>query len=52
MEYLSKINIVGLKMTVKNGLEKNIFKFLQAFFFGPTDLLQKWEDFYPKLQIQ
>ena len=26
MEYVSKINIFGLKMMVKSGLEKNIFE--------------------------
>ena len=53
MEYLSKINIFGLKMIVKSGLEKIFLKFLLAqVFFGLTDLLHKWEDFCPTLQIQ
>ena len=30
MEYIPKINIVGLKMMVKSGLEKIFLKFLQA----------------------
>ena len=30
MEYVSKINIFGLKMMVKSGLEKIILKFLQS----------------------
>ena len=30
MEYVSKINIFGLKMMVESGLEKNILKFLHA----------------------
>ena len=30
MEYVSKINIFGLKMMVKSGLEKTILKFLHA----------------------
>ena len=35
MEYVSKINIVGLKMMVKSGLEKIFLKFLhgEATFF-------------------
>ena len=30
MEYVHKVNIFGLKMMVKSGLEKNILKFLHA----------------------
>ena len=30
MEYIPKINIFGLKMMVKSGLEKIILKFLHA----------------------
>ena len=30
MEYVSKINIFGLKMMVKSGLEKTFLKFLHA----------------------
>jgi hypothetical protein len=30
MEYVHKVNIVGLKMMVKSGLEKIILKFLHA----------------------
>ena len=30
MEYVSKINIFGLKMMVKSGLEKIFLKFLHA----------------------
>ena len=30
MEYVPKINIFGLKMMAKSGLEKNILKFLHA----------------------
>ena len=33
MEYVSKINIFGLKMLVKNGLKKPILKFFHAQFF-------------------
>ena len=52
MKCLSKINIFGLKRMVKSGLEKVFLKFLLAqAFLGPTDLLHKWEDFCPKLQI-
>ena len=40
-------------MMVKSGLEKIFLKFLLAqAFLGPTDLLHKWEDFYPKLQFR
>ena len=49
MEYVSKINIFGLKMMVKSGLEKNILKFLQAQSYFP--LLQKREEFCLKSQI-
>ena len=53
MEYVLKINIIGLTLMLKNGLEKMFLKFLHAQgLFKVTDLLQKWEDFCPKLQIQ
>ena len=42
MEYVPKINIFGLKMMVKSGLEKIFLIFLLAqAFLGPTDLLHK-----------
>ena len=30
IEYVTKSNIFGLKIMIKNGLEKNILKFLHA----------------------
>ena len=33
MEYVYKVNNFGLQMTVKSGLEKNIFKFIHGDFF-------------------
>ena len=40
MEFISKINIFSLKMTVKNGLEMFILKSLHAeFFFTVTEFL-------------
>ena len=50
MEYVSKINIFGLKMMVKSGLEKICLKF-QGLFQTP-DLLHKSEDIGLKIQIQ
>ena len=52
MEYVSKINIFGLKMMVKSGLEKIFLKFLHAHSFRPPDLLHKSEDLGLKIQIQ
>ena len=46
MEYVSKINIVGLKMMVKSGLEKNILTFLHAqAIFCLMNLPHRKEDF-------
>ena len=43
MEYVPKINMFGLKILVKSGLDKIVLKFLHAkAFFRPTDLLYKW----------
>ena len=49
MEYVSKINIFGLKMMVKSGLEKMFLKFL---FAQSLTLLHKSEDLGLKVQIQ
>ena len=51
MEYVSKINIFGLNMMVKSGLEKIFLKFLHAFFRLP-DFLHKSEDLGLKIQNQ
>ena len=53
MEYVSKINIFGLKMMVKSGVEKIFLKFLHAqAIFKHFFLLHRNEDFCTKLQIQ
>ena len=50
MEYVSKINIFGLKMMIKSGLEKIFLKFLHT--QRRTDLLHKSENLGLKIQIQ
>ena len=53
MEYVSKLNIFGLKMMVTSGLEKLILKFLHAqAIFLELILHHRKEHFYTKLQIQ
>ena len=53
MEYVSKINIFGLRMIVKSGLEKIFLKSLHAqTLFRLTHLLHKSEGLGLKIQLQ
>ena len=53
MEYVHKVNIFGLKMMVKSGLEKNIFtaknNAKNCKFSNKNDLLCAWRDFNKKI---
>ena len=50
MEYVTKITIVSLKMTVEGGSRKIFLKFIHATNY--FSLLYKWEDVCLKVQIQ
>jgi hypothetical protein len=53
MEYVSKINIFGLNMMVKSGLDIYFLNSsMRKAFFRPPDLLHKSEDLGLKIQIQ
>jgi hypothetical protein len=54
MEYVTKINIFGLKIMVKSGLENNIFEIPPCAkpFLKKPFLLHRKVDFYTKVQIK